>query len=279
MRKSALVFVFLFAFMQIGFCEITNEIRYTGRLKSYGAPKNEKVGLRFEYYQSLTGTTDMIPNSTESFEVTPSSGIFQVTLQPNFNWKKYGNIYLQLYVNGKEMKPREKFMAQPYALYSKTAGNGVPAGTIIAYAGTSVPDGYFPCDGTTRNSLQFPELFQAIGTTYGGDITNFALPNLAGMFLRGEGGNAAPMGTPQGDAIRNIVGSFAYTFSAGGPVTNYPPGGVFSFSANSFINLGNGGGNGAANNAATLVFNAATQVPTAGENRPINYAVKYCIKY
>jgi len=32
-------------------------------------------------------------------------------------------------------------------------------------------------------------------------------------------------------------------------------------------------------NSRALSFNASNQVPTANENRPINYAVKICIKY
>lgn len=66
------------------------------------------------------------------------------------------------------------------------AGAKVPAGTVIYYAGTTAPAGYTIADGTTLSRALYPELFAAIGTTYGaGDgSTTFNKPQLCGEFLR-----------------------------------------------------------------------------------------------
>lgn len=85
-------------------------------------------------------------------------------------------------------------------------------GEIIAFAGingTRVDSAdYIPCDGRELSVLEYPDLFQAIGTIYGASGANFKVPNYRGMFLRGAGGNALPLGQQQCDAIRNIEGQF-----------------------------------------------------------------------
>jgi microcystin-dependent protein len=64
---------------------------------------------------------------------------------------------------------------------------GIPVGTIIPYAGTSVPEGWKACDGTTLSRTDYALLFAAIGTAWGtGDAaTTFNLPDLRGRFPRG----------------------------------------------------------------------------------------------
>lgn len=149
----------------------------------------------------------------------------------------------------------------------------VPAGTILHFAGAAAPAGYLLCDGATVSRETYAALFAAIGTMYGaGDgTTTFSLPNFAGMFLRGAGGNAATIGTEQEDAIRNIVGTF-YAANYGGAA----PSGVFR---RSYL------ANGSVQGGATVLphtgetFDASNVVPTANENRPVNFAVLLCIKY
>ena len=66
----------------------------------------------------------------------------------------------------------------------------VPIGAIAAYAGpiSTVPSNWTICDGRglDRNDSRFRALFDAIGTTWGGDgAPIFNLPDLQGEFLRG----------------------------------------------------------------------------------------------
>ena len=77
-------------------------------------------------------------------------------------------------------------------------------GFIKPYAGTSVPTGYLLCNGAAISRAQYPELFAAIGTTWGaGDgSSTFNVPDLRGYFLRGVGGGqAAALGAAQTEAV------------------------------------------------------------------------------
>jgi len=73
-------------------------------------------------------------------------------------------------------------------------GQVAPPGTIVAFAGNTVPDGWLLCDGSEVARADYPELFGAIDILWGaGSSTdNFVLPDLRGRFLRGrdnESGN------------------------------------------------------------------------------------------
>lgn len=68
-------------------------------------------------------------------------------------------------------------------------GGVVPPGSMIWYASAKTPVGYLLCDGTAVKRLQYPNLFSAIGVTFGsGDgRTTFNLPDLRGKVVRGWG--------------------------------------------------------------------------------------------
>lgn len=63
----------------------------------------------------------------------------------------------------------------------------LPVGTIIPYAGTTIPSNYMLCEGQALSRIEYDLLFNAIGTTYGvGDgTTTFNLPNLKGRVITG----------------------------------------------------------------------------------------------
>lgn len=67
--------------------------------------------------------------------------------------------------------------------------NITPAGSVIAYAGSSAPTGYLMCDGTAYSRTTYANLYSAIGTAYGyGDgSTTFNVPDLRYTFIRGKG--------------------------------------------------------------------------------------------
>jgi hypothetical protein len=171
----------------------------------------------------------------------------------------------------------------------KESAPGVPAGSIICFAGTKGTrfdnGGYFYCDGRAVSRSAHSDLFEAIGETYGrGDGANtFNIPDFRGCFLRGCGGNAGTLGQKQGDAIRNIVGNASI-------MTRYVSGDN-AFRENttekecySAVDWGICNGNARYRGIpytffANLNFDAARVVPTANENRPINFAVHYYIKY
>ena len=82
----------------------------------------------------------------------------------------------------------------------------LPAGSIIPFAGSSIPTGYLLCNGAAVSRTTYADLFKAISTLYGaGDgSTTFNLPDLRDRFLEGAGTNA--VGTKLEAGLPNIIG-------------------------------------------------------------------------
>ena len=80
---------------------------------------------------------------------------------------------------------------------------GVPVGTILPFAGNSVPSGFLQCNGAGVSVTTYAALYKVIGNTYGGDSTTFNLPNLTDRFLQGS--NTA--GTVKAAGLPNITGT------------------------------------------------------------------------
>lgn len=92
-----------------------------------------------------------------------------------------------------------------------TATSGRETGEIIAYSGSSAPQGWLLCDGSAVSRATYATLFAVIGTTYGvGDgSTTFNLPDLRGRTLIGLdnlGGSSANRVT---DAAADSLGGTA----------------------------------------------------------------------
>ena len=106
----------------------------------------------------------------------------------------------------------------------------IPPGTIIHYAGRTVPSGWLICNGANVRRTAYAALFAAIGTIYGtGDgSTTFGLPNLDGRFLEGTTSTSS-VGNYRSAGLPNITGSFTSHGNTGsmvttGPFTNGAPG-------------------------------------------------------
>ena len=162
-------------------------------------------------------------------------------------------------------------------------------GTVFWLAGNTPPENCLECNGALISRADYPELFSAIGATFGaGDgSTTFKLPDLRGEFLRGwdngrgvDSGRA--FGSAQGDAIRNITGNFALVVdnNVNLLIPNYtsafyvegPPAGGQGRKLTTSSTIGDGYG------YTKVSFNASLVVPTAAENRPRNVALLACIK-
>lgn len=85
----------------------------------------------------------------------------------------------------------------------------IPPGTIIHYAGRTVPSGWLICNGANVSRTDYKALFAAIGTTYGaGDgSTTFGLPGLNGRFLEGTTSTSS-VGNYRSAGLPNVTGSF-----------------------------------------------------------------------
>lgn len=84
----------------------------------------------------------------------------------------------------------------------------IPPGTIIHYAGRTVPSGWLICNGANVSRTDYAALFAAIGTIYGtgNGVTTFGLPNLNGRFLEGTTYTSS-VGTYHSAGLPNITGS------------------------------------------------------------------------
>jgi microcystin-dependent protein len=81
-------------------------------------------------------------------------------------------------------------------------------GQIIMTGFGFTPRNFAPCNGQRLSIRQHPELFQAIGTLYGGDgVRDFAVPNLQGATPVGAGRSADPDWTPPPYALNENGGA------------------------------------------------------------------------
>ena len=95
-----------------------------------------------------------------------------------------------------------------------------PLGTVLSYAGQVAPYGYLICDGASYLVKDYPDLYAVIGNTYGGDSTNFNVPNLIDKFIQGS----TTSGTEKEAGLPNITGeNGAVRINS----TVAPPSGVF----------------------------------------------------
>jgi len=134
-----------------------------------------------------------------------------------------------------EMAQRQKIMSVPYALTATSvnkATHGVRPGTIVMYAGridSGLPEGWLLCDGAAHSRMEYADLFNTVGTTWGaGDgSTTFNVPDLRGKAVIGSGGGAGQntdtrFGSQAGLVSRNpgtVVGQNAVALS----VSEIPP--------------------------------------------------------
>jgi len=181
----------------------------------------------------------------------------------------------------------QQLMSVPYALNS---ANGVPIGTVMAYMGTTAPDGWMLCNGAAISRSVYSALFSVIGVASGSGngTSTFNVPDLRGRFLRGVDGSAgfdpdAGSRTPNlpGGATGNNVGSLQNDGFETHSHTMTSP----LFSINDAVNhlqltittqVSN-----ASNyaNGRTTTTNTSINTTGGNETRPVNVYVNYIIKY
>lgn len=107
---------------------------------------------------------------------------------------------------------------------------GFPAGTVLAFAGASVPSGWAVTDGSCGySSGANPDLYAAIGTIYGGTSGNFCIPDLRGRFPLGKAasGTGSTLGGSGGISLGATTtinlpsASFTYNWSESPPAPGF----------------------------------------------------------
>lgn len=87
------------------------------------------------------------------------------------------------------------------ASVNQQISQAAPPGMIGAFGFLTTPTGWLLCDGASVSRTTYANLFAAIGLSYGnnGPPTNFNVPDLRGMFLRGV---ALTSGNDPDDSLR-----------------------------------------------------------------------------
>jgi microcystin-dependent protein len=257
---------------------------YTGYLLDGGTPANGSNDLQFAIYSVPSGGAPLADSLTKTNQPV-NNGVFVVSLdfgdvfdgsarwleisaRPGGSANEFTNTF-----------PRQAITAAPYATF---ANNGMPAGAITAFAGTTFPAGWLLCDGSAVSRTSRARLFAAIGTAWGsGDgTTTFTLPDMRGIFLRGAGTNATQAKAAGGNYAGGNVGDFVADKMQGhwhathvSPV--YPGAGGTPFSP-----VYAGGTPNSSGEVQNPLSDGSNGTPRTGnETKPASYSVNYIIKY
>lgn len=164
------------------------------------------------------------------------------------------------------------------------AAGAVPPGTVTAFAGKTAPNGWLMCDGQSYSIATYRDLYNAIGTTYGGYGQSFQVPDLRGRFPVGKDtGTFATLGGKGGEEKHTLT------------VAEMP---AHQHSGNDrawhdkqkrngqqwFVGLSHDRGSWMSNAANDGLTNQDTETGTTGGNQPHNnlppyISLNYIIKY
>lgn len=151
--------------------------------------------------------------------------------------------------------------------WASPASDGVPVGIPQPWPSTTLPSGWLVANGQSFNKNSYPKLALV--------YPSGKLPDLRGLFIRGsDQGRGYDAGrqvlTEQGDAIRNITGTFQ-TFDS----NSYSPTGAFKHESRDGSSVS---GKPQPWQHSIIKVDASRVVPTADENRPKNMSFIYIIK-
>lgn len=176
-----------------------------------------------------------------------------------------------------------------------TGSVGIPPGSIIAFAGSvALPSGYLLCDGTPYNEVDYPDLFSALGYTYGNpSFGKFQVPQMVNAFIMG---GSVSNGTQGGSNADFITDANITPFQpAQNPPVNHPANTTIAFNSTGGISnwnymKGEPTGDGSADqyypyttddnaNGGNLTPQLAIgQGTSAFDKRPSHYVMVYMIK-
>jgi len=91
----------------------------------------------------------------------------------------------------------------------------IPAGVILPFTSTTIPDGYLECDGRAISTTTYARLFLVIQYVYGGSGSTFNLPNMQGRIPLCKS-NTYEIGTTGGSATITDVPAHTHTATTAG---------------------------------------------------------------
>lgn len=154
---------------------------------------------------------------------------------------------------------------------------GVPTGTILPFAGNTIPSGFLACNGAAVSRTTYAALFSAIGTTYGGGdgSSTFNVPQIEdNRFLE----FSSTRGSKRNAGLPNITGAFNMQgFNEVANNNTYSVSGAFYMQSST--NWEGRGGGGASRGVA---FDASRSNGLYGDSntvQPKSLTVRAIIKY
>jgi microcystin-dependent protein len=152
-------------------------------------------------------------------------------------------------------------------------------GSIVPYAGGSVPSNYLLCNGASYATATYPQLFAVIGYTFGGSGANFNVPNTERSVLMGSGGTGtATIGSTVGSVggeenhVLSIAELAAHTH---GPEDGYSGAAFETYYPSSLNKISLGGTEG----RATLVVTGTTGSSDAHNTIQPSVVVTHMIRF
>jgi hypothetical protein len=187
MKKSYLILFFLATFFSVSNAFAQANVQATG-ISIQGIARDENnsaianidaLSLQFKiYYLSGSSTEVDISNTTANVK-TDNFGVFSYVMSIDktlFTAICNSAAYLKV-TQGSTVFSNEKLQAVPYAIHAQ---NGVPTGTIMAFIGTTAPEGWLLCNGASfANNAANAKLGELLGS--------FNTPDLTARYLRGSG--------------------------------------------------------------------------------------------
>ena len=113
----------------------------------------------------------------------------------------------------------------PSTAAAPAAASPVPTGSVLPFAGATVPSGFLECNGAAVSRTTYADLFTAIGTTFGtGDgTTTFNVPDMRQRFPLGKAaaGTGSTLGATGGTIDHtHSIATHTHTLSTDGAHTH-----------------------------------------------------------
>jgi microcystin-dependent protein len=163
----------------------------TGELAIYGSASGKALGK----YAGVTGFAKIAPN-------TAVTAVAEADLIHSYPTKLFLNENDEFLIWDSQTSTLKRV---------RRAIVGNPVGTILDFAGNTVPVDYLLCDGSLKSKTTYSALYAVIADLWGtGDASNFRLPDLRGFVLAGKdnmGGSDAGQLSTLGAAATTVGGS------------------------------------------------------------------------
>ena len=187
MKKSYLILFFLATFFSVSNAFAQANVQATG-ISIQGIARDEfnsaianidALSLQFKIYYLNQNSVEVDIYNTTANVKTDNFGVFSYVMSIDktlFTAISNSAAYLKV-TQGSTVFSNEKLQAVPYAVHAQ---NGVPTGTIMAFIGTTAPEGWLLCNGASfADNAANAKLRELLGS--------FNTPDLTARYLRGSG--------------------------------------------------------------------------------------------